>query len=195
MVTTGSRRTHLLTVHIVAALALLGVDVVLALLGIVGLGDTDPATVYPAAHRIGEWLAAPLAVTALVTGVGLVAGGAASLRTDRWAAAKLVVTVVLAAMLVAAVVPWLHEASREALAAGDVEDAMRRRLALAPAGASAALLLNVVLGRYKPWRGGRSSGRAVRTSAPSAPAPTRRGRDGRGAGRGARPRAPRPPGA
>ena len=193
MVTTGSRRSHLLTVHIVAALALLGVDVVLALLGIVGLGDTDPATVYPAAHRIGEWLAVPLAVTALVTGVGLVAGGAASLRTDRWAAAKLVVTVVLAAMLLAAVVPWLHEAGREALGAGEVTDAMRRRLALAPAGASAALLLNAVLGRYKPWRSGRSG--AVRTSAPSMPAPTRRGRDGRGAERGARPRAPRPPGA
>ena len=156
MVTTTSHRRHLLTVHIVVAVTLLGVDLVLAALGFAGLGATDPLTVYPAAHRVGEWLAAPLAVTALVTGLGLLLTGRLSLRADRWVTAKLAITVVLASLLLIAVIPWLHDASRAALATGDVSDGIRRRLAIAPSAASAALLFNVLLARYKPGRSERT---------------------------------------
>jgi hypothetical protein len=156
MVTKPAHRRHLLTLHLVTAIALLGVDVVLAALGLAGLGDSAPETVYPAAARIGEWLAAPLAVAALVTGVGLLLVGPLSLRTDRWVAAKLAITVVLAALLLAAVIPWLHEAGERALETGAVGDSLRRRLAIAPTAASAALLINVLLARHKPWRSTRT---------------------------------------
>jgi hypothetical protein len=152
MVTANTHRRHLLTFHIVTAVSLLGVDLVLAALGLAGLGETTPKTVYPAAHRVGEWVAAPLAVAALITGIGLLLAGPFSLRTDRWALAKLAITVMLATLLLTAVVPWLHDASHHALETGDVDDSLRRRLAIAPTAASAVLLTNVLLARYKPRR-------------------------------------------
>jgi hypothetical protein len=88
MVTTPAHRRHLLTLHLVSAIALLGVDLVLAVLGLAGLGASAPETIYPAADRIGEWLAAPLALACLVTGLGLLLVGPFSLRTNRWVAAK-----------------------------------------------------------------------------------------------------------
>ena len=88
-------------------MALLGVDLVLAALGLAGLGDPAPESVYPAAHLVGRWLAAPFALAALVTGLGVLLAGPFSLRSDRWVLAKLTVT--------------------------------------------AALLINVILGRYEPW--------------------------------------------
>jgi uncharacterized membrane protein len=156
MVTTPARRRHLLTLHLVSAVALLGVDLVLATLGVAGLGDANPETIYPAARRVGEWLAGPLAVAALVTGLGLLLASPLSLRSDRWVAAKLAITLLLATLLLTAVIPWLRDASEAALETGHVGDALRRRLAIAPAAASAALLINVLLGRYKPWRSNRT---------------------------------------
>jgi hypothetical protein len=156
MVTINTHRRHLLTLHLVAAVALLGVDLVLAALGLAGLGEPAPQTVYPAAHRVGEWLAAPLAVAALITGIGLLLAGPFSLRTDRWALAKLAITVMLATLLLTAVIPWLHDASHHAVETGDVDDSVRRRLAIAPTAASAALLINVLLARYKPGRSNRT---------------------------------------
>jgi hypothetical protein len=152
MVTTADHRRHLLTIHIVTAVALLGIDLVLAVLGLAGLGGTDPETVYPAAHRVGEWLAAPFAIAAIVTGLGLLLTGPFSLRNDLWVAAKLAITAVLSILLLTAVIPWLHDASELAVETGEVGDSLRRRLAIAPAAASAALLINVLLVRYKPRR-------------------------------------------
>jgi hypothetical protein len=152
MGTAMTHRRHLVTIHIVTAVALLGVDLALAALGLAGVGETSAETIYPAAHRLGEWLAAPLAVAVLVTGVGLLLTGHVSLRTDRWAAAKLAITLGLATLLLTTVIPWLHEASQVAVDTGDVSDSLRRRLAIAPAAASAALLVNIVLARYRPWR-------------------------------------------
>ena len=152
MVTTAAHRRHLLTIHIVAAVALLGIDLVLTALGLAALGGTNPETVYPAAHRVGEWLAVPFALAAVVTGLGLLLFGPFSLRTDLWVAAKLAITAVLSILLLTAVIPWLHDASELALQTGEVGDSLRRRLAIAPAAASAALLINVLLARYKPRR-------------------------------------------
>jgi hypothetical protein len=152
MATKPAHGRHLLTLHLVTAIALLGVDVVLAALGLAGLGDSAPETIYPAADRIAEWLAGPLALAALVTGLGLLLVGPVSLRTNRWVAVKLAITVVLVALLLTAVIPWLHDASERALETRDVGDSLRRRLAIAPTAASAALLINVLLARYKPWR-------------------------------------------
>jgi hypothetical protein len=92
----------------------------------------------------------------LVTGLGLLLFGPFSIRTDRWLASKLAITVVLTTLLLTTVIPWLHDASELALATGDVGDSLRRRLAIAPTAASAALLINVLLARYKPWRSKRT---------------------------------------
>jgi uncharacterized membrane protein len=156
MVTATAHNRHLLTVHVVTAVALLGAELGLAALGLAGLGATAPETVYPAAHRIAEWLAAPLAVAALATGIVLLIAGPFSPRTDRWVLAKLAITAVLALLLLAVVIPWLHDASRHAVHTGAVDGSLRRRLAIAPTTASAALLINVLLARYKPWRSNRT---------------------------------------
>jgi hypothetical protein len=156
MVTTTAHKQHLLTVHIVTAVALLGAELGLAALGLAGLGATAPETVYPAAHRMAEWLAAPLAVAALASGIGLLIAGPFSPRTDRWVLAKLAITAVLATLLLTAVIPWLHDASHHALDTGAVDESLRRRLAIAPTAASAALLMNVLFARYKPWRSNRT---------------------------------------
>ena len=62
-------RTLLLTVHVAATVSLLGADLALLALGISGARGADPQTVYPAARLVGTWLAAPLALTSLATGL------------------------------------------------------------------------------------------------------------------------------
>lgn len=63
-----SWRKPLLTVHIVVSVSAIGAAVVLLALGISGLRDADPQTVYPAAHLVERWVIAPLALLALGTG-------------------------------------------------------------------------------------------------------------------------------
>ncbi len=58
----------LLTLHAAASVGALGADLALFTLGMAGLGGTDQAIVYPAAHLIAAWLVAPLACSLLEPG-------------------------------------------------------------------------------------------------------------------------------
>jgi hypothetical protein len=128
--------------------ALLGTDLVLLALGISGLRGAEPLTVYPAAHLVGAWLVAPLAIGALATGILLGILTPWGLTRHGWVTIKLTITTVLTTLVLLVLVPGLGQAADDA--ATGVSDPQRIRFAIAPAVASALLALNVVLAMYKP---------------------------------------------
>jgi hypothetical protein len=142
-------RVALLTVHVVASVGAIGAALVLLTLGIAGVLGADPRTVYPAAHLVEAQVIAPLAVLALGSGLAQALLSRWGLVRYWWVAIKLTVTAVLTA-----VVFLVLEPSLAAMAAAEsVTDAQRTRVVLAPAGALALLVVNVVLGLSKPaWR-------------------------------------------
>jgi hypothetical protein len=151
----ASWRTLLLTVHVVVTVSVLGTDLVLLTLGIASLGGADLRTLYPAAHLIGTWLVAPLAVLSLGTGVLLGLLTPWGLLRYWWVTIKLAITAVLTGVVLFVLVPRLGAAAEAVtgptprlLTSGE-----RLPLVIAPAVASTLLVLNVVLGMYKPgWR-------------------------------------------
>lgn len=148
-------RKLLLTLHVATTVSVLGMDLVLLALGIASLGGADPRTIYPAAHLVGAWLVAPLAVLAL--GTGLLLGVLTPWGVLRfwWVAIKLVITVVLTGVVLLVLVPRLG-----ALASAVIGPAPRALmigervpLVVAPAIASTLLVVNVGLAIFKPkWR-------------------------------------------
>ena len=152
MVLSTRQRTLLLTIHVIVTVAVLGADLVMLALGISGLRGADPRTVYPAAHLVGQWLAAPLAVASLASGVLLAATTQWKPLRHRWVTVKGVITLVLTGLLLAVLVPGLGRAADAA--AGPAPHPLTHRqqilYVLAPATASALLAFNVALGMYKP---------------------------------------------
>jgi hypothetical protein len=159
----------LLTLHVATTVSVLGMDLVLLALGIASLGGADPRTIYPAAHLVGAWLVAPLAVLAL--GTGLLLGVLTPWGVLRywWVAIKLMITLVLTGVVLLVLVPRLG-----ALAIAVTGPAPRLLtigervpLVVAPAIASTLLLVNVALAVFKPkWRL-----RAVAATTPPYPEP------------------------
>lgn len=145
-----SQRVLLIT-HLLAGVGLFGADLVLLVLASSGLAGAAPETVYPAAERIGALVMEPLAVLALLTGVGLAVVGRRRWATP-WILVKLVITVALMGALVLVLVPRLGAAAAVASSHGLVSDADRRALVIAPAIASTMLAVNAVLGVVKPRR-------------------------------------------
>jgi hypothetical protein len=147
----------LLVAHVAATVSLLGADLALLALDISGARGADPRTVYPAARLIVTWLAAPLAVVAL--GSGLLQGLTTSWGLVRhgWVTVKLAITALLTVVLLLVLVPALGRVADLAtsLTPQLISHAQRLRLAIAPAAAAALLTLNIVLALYKPrWRVG-----------------------------------------
>jgi hypothetical protein len=142
-------RVALLTVHVAASVGAIGAALVLLTLGIAGVLGADPRTVYPAAHLVEARVIAPLAVLALASGVAQALVSRWGLVRYWWVAIKLTVTAVLTV-----VVFLVLEPSLAAMATAEsLTDAQRMRVVLAPAGALALLVVNVVLGLSKPaWR-------------------------------------------
>jgi hypothetical protein len=146
-------RKGLLSVHIAAAVGALGTDAALLALGISGAGDADPETVYPAASLIGSWLVAPLAVTALVSGLLLGLLSEWGLVRYWWVTIKLAITATLVVVLLSVLLPALQDAADTATAGGELADADRGPLVAGPVVAVTLLALNVVLAVFKPgWR-------------------------------------------
>lgn len=148
-------RTLLLTVHVATTVSLLGADLALLALGITGARGADPQTVYPAARLVGTWLAAPLAVVSLGTGLLQAVLTHWGLVRYWWVTIKLGITVALASVLLVVLVPALSQVADIATGPAPhlLTDGQRMRLAIAPAAAAALLALNVALSMYKPrWR-------------------------------------------
>lgn len=150
-----SVRSSLLTVHIGATVGVLGADLVLLVLGITGLRGGDPLTIYPAAHLVGAWLVAPLALLALATGLLLAWLTGWGFFRYWWVAIKLTITIALTAAVLFVLVPRLGAAADAVAgpAAEPLTTAQRMPLVAAPAVASTLLVIALTLAVLKPrWR-------------------------------------------
>ena len=148
-------RKLLLTVHVATAVSVLGTDLVLLVLGISSVRGAAPRTIYPAADLIATWLLAPLAVTALGTGVLLGLLTRWGLFRYWWVTIKLTLTAILTGVILFVLVPRLGAAADAATgpAAQTFTIAERLPLAVAPAAGVMLLILTVILAVYKPgWR-------------------------------------------
>lgn len=148
-------RKPLLALHIIATVSVLGADLTLLTLGIASLGGADPQTIYPAAHLVSAYLVTPLALLAL--GSGLLLGKLTQWGLFRywWVTIKLTITVIMTLVVLLILDPRLGTIAATVAAPGGASLPIGQRvlLVIAPALASSLLLLNVVLGVFKP--GGR----------------------------------------
>jgi hypothetical protein len=142
-------RKVLRAAHVTVSVGLLGSDAAVLVLATAGRLGSDPVTVYPAAHLIGELLLLPLAVLALVTGIALGLLTPWGLLRHWWVVLSLAITAggtVLAAFVL---VPGLGAAASAALAGHSVADATGL---VRDAGAACCVLIaTVVLSYLKPF--------------------------------------------
>lgn len=147
-----SRRRALLSIHIVSAVALLGADAVVLALGIAALDGWEPSTVYPAMHLVARDLMAPLAVLALISGVTLAVTSRWGLFRHAWVTTKLIVTTLGTIAILAALVPGTGRAANAAMSGGTLAQRQEVLFVLVPTVTVSLLVLNTVLGVYKPRR-------------------------------------------
>lgn len=145
-------RTPLLIAHIAASAGLIGVTLVLVALGVSGVRGADPRTVYPVAHLVEVWLAAPLAVTALGTGILQATLSGWGLVRHWWITVKLAGTAGFTVVIFTVIIPGLATNSAAATAGETFTTAQRLPLTVVPAAAAALLVVNVALGVLKPSR-------------------------------------------
>jgi hypothetical protein len=163
-------RKFLLTVHVAASVSVLGADLVLLALGVASIGGADPVTIYPAASLVAAWLVEPLALTALASGLALGLLTPWGLFTYWWVTIKLVIVAVLTGVVLFVLVPALGATADAVtgltprlLGAGE-----RLPLLIAPATASALLVVAVALAIFKPgWRLRSSGAATTRASSPT----------------------------
>lgn len=153
-------RRPLLTIHVAASVSLLGAALVILALGVTGIGGADARTVYPATSVVESWLVVPLAIIALATGLLQALLTEWGLTRYWWPSVKLAITAMLTALALFVLAPGLASAAHAAMAspAGSISDAQRLRIPVFPGIATVLLMVNVVLGLYKPGRRFRSGG-------------------------------------
>jgi hypothetical protein len=143
----------LLTVHISTAVGLVGVSVVIVTLGLVGLGEAAPETVYPALHTVAKFALVPLELLALATGLAQVYLSGYGLLRPRWVTAKLLITAILTAVAILVVVPGLGRAAEAATTTpAGVTEVQQLTAVVTPAIALALFVLATTLGVFKPTR-------------------------------------------
>ena len=145
-------RTALHTIHVVASVGLVGAALVLLGLGVSGMRGADPTTVYPAARLVDAWVVAPLAITALATGLLQAAVGRWGLLRHGWLTFKLATTVAAVAVVVFVLEPGLATSASDALAGHTFDARDFVPLVVASSAASALLVVNAALGITKPGR-------------------------------------------
>lgn len=146
-------RKLLLSVHIIVSVGLLGADAALLVLCIAGARDSDPRTVYPAAHLIGTTLLVPLALLALATGViqGLLTPW--GIVRYWWVTIKLALTIGGIVLGTLVLVPTLGAAADAAVSAPSTQVLPVDRLGLVKdaSAASIVLIVTILLAVYKPF--------------------------------------------
>lgn len=166
-------RKAVLTVHIVAAGAWIGIDVLVAVLVGVGMGGGSDAVRGLALRALAEFVVTPMLVSALIClGAGLLLGLATKWGLVRywWVAVKLVLNVLLCVLIVGALLPGMAEVGSAGIAteAGQVPATDISFLVFPPAVSLTLLAVAALLAVYKP--GGR-----VRRRAQDAPHDASRG--------------------
>ncbi len=148
-------RKTLLVTHVTTSVSVIGADLALLAIGISGWAGTDPRAVYPAMSLVATWLLAPLAVTALGTGLLLAVRGGWGLLRHAWVAIKLTVTATLTALVLFVLRPGLARAADAATSLDPqtlLTEAQRLLYVITPGTAVALLVVNVALGLLKPTR-------------------------------------------
>jgi hypothetical protein len=151
-------RKAVLTVHLVAAGAWIGIDVLVAVLVGVGLGGGSDAVRGLALRALAEFVVTPMLVSALVClGSGLLLGLATKWGLVRywWVAVKLVLNVLLCVLIVVALRPGMADVGAAGVAteAGRLPATDISFLVYPPAVSLTLLAVATVLSVYKP--GGR----------------------------------------
>jgi hypothetical protein len=149
-------RKSLLTLHLVTSIGWMGSDLCLVVLGWVGLRTSDPGlrrAAYLVLAPLGTWLAVPLSLLALVTGILLGLGTRWGLFRYVWVVVSLVMTLAMAALVLLVLNPALHGAAHQAAdrASGIPDAAARRQLVIAPTVAFVLLSTVAVINVFKPW--------------------------------------------
>jgi hypothetical protein len=143
-------RTLLLPLHIVSAAGLVGADLALVALGIRGVAGGPAGEVYPAMSLVAATVMLPLGAAALATGLALARVTGVGLRTG-WVAAKLSITLLLAAVLIGFLVPGLASVADTSTGPGGLATAPPQ-YAIGPAVSATLLTLNVLLATTRPTR-------------------------------------------
>lgn len=142
-------RKVLRAAHVTVSVGLLGGDAAVLALTSAGRLGSDPVTVYPAAHLIGELLLLPLAVLALVTGIVLGLLTPWGLLRYWWVVTSLAVTAGGTVLATFVLVPGLDAAASAALARHPVADTTG--LVRDSGAACGVLIATVVLSYVKPF--------------------------------------------
>ena len=149
-------RKLLLLLHIAAAGAWLGIDVVLGILVFTALFSGDAVGAASAVAAVGRFATWPLALAGLLcllTGVLLGLGSKYGLVRYWWVAVKLVLNVVLVTLVLFLLMPSLGPL------AGDARDSLGTgaplpdlsNLAFPPVVSTTAVLVAMTLSVFKPW--------------------------------------------
>ncbi|MBM9509234.1 hypothetical protein [Actinacidiphila acididurans] len=167
---TGTRlppqwRKALRAAHVTVSIGLLGSDAAVLTLVSAGRLGSNPVTVYPAAHLIGQLLLLPLAVLALATGVALGLLTPWGLLRYWWVAISLAITAGGTALATFVLVPGLGSAASAALARHPVADATG--LVRDSGAACCVLIATIALSYAKPFGTVRRKPRRAERPAPS----------------------------
>ncbi|GAA0505734.1 hypothetical protein GCM10011581_32170 [Saccharopolyspora subtropica] len=153
-------RKLVLTVHVIASVAWIGGSACLLVLGLTGLLADDPQVqraAYIADGALGAWVARPVSILALVSGVLISVGTKWGLFRYWWVLISLVATAAMTAAVTFQLAPRLIRAGESALAAPPGADVVAAvgpdaaSLVVAPSVALVALSIVTALNVYKPW--------------------------------------------
>ncbi|HEX4221008.1 MAG TPA: hypothetical protein VHZ97_01460 [Pseudonocardiaceae bacterium] len=150
-------RKAVLTSHVIASVAWIGVDLCVLVLGLLGSTSTDPTTqraAYVVLGPIANLLLIPLPLLALITGIVISVGTPWKLFRHAWVAVSLVATAVAAAAVLFALRPRLSSAADLARTASDPAAAvgmLREQIITASSVALFVLCAVTVINVYKPW--------------------------------------------
>jgi hypothetical protein len=149
-------RLALLTAHLIAAGAWIGIDVIVAVLVITGWFGDDPEVRGVAYQALASFVVGPMltaGLASLVTGVLLGWGTKWGLLRYWWVAVKLALNVVLCTLIVVALRPGMSAVGAYGRALTDGQDPTGdvANLFFPPAVSLTALSLAVLLAVFKPW--------------------------------------------
>jgi hypothetical protein len=168
-------RRAVLSVHIIASVAWIGVDLCTLMLAVVGSDSSDVTTqraAFVVLEPIANLLLVPLPLLALLTGILIALGTPWGLLRHYWVITSLVLTSVAAAAVLFALRPRLIQAAgraRHALDPGAAVGMLRQQIIIATSIALLVLCAVTAINVVKPWGQTLRARRAADTPDPGEP--------------------------
>ncbi|TDE15740.1 hypothetical protein [Jiangella asiatica] len=152
----GRLRKAVLVVHILAAGAWVGIDVVMAVFVFTALASDSDQTValsYQALEMFAVWPMTAAGMLCLASGMVLGLGSKYGLVRYWWVAVKLLLNVLLSTLVLVALRPGVQEAAEQGrrLAAGEAATIQTSDLVFPPIVSPTLLVVAFLLSVYKPW--------------------------------------------